>query len=532
MTIIKKRTNKMVKKTIAFTLANLLFICNINYVALSKNIRDKAVVKKVKNNVQFKDELNLWNQLQIDQTLFPVTTIRTGSNSKTEIMFSDGTITRIGSRTSFILLDKKNRTVTVQSGKIWFNVIKKSYGLKIISPSAIASITGTEGFVDFSGDLEQENKIYTVKSGDTLLGIARKSLGTKSTITERNNFIKSILDLNPNLVKNKNLVYKGDKLIINKTINIRPDKSDSSFSLGLIEGSSDVFKSDKNGESIGEAQKVKEGELLVLKGGKFSVQDLYGTLEIPKGMVVVRGGSFQMGGDGESDEKPVHEVIVRSFYIATNEVTQQEYKSITGSNPSNFIGDNLPVENVSWWDSIKYCNKKSLNEKLPIAYNEKTGELLDAEGNITKDITQVVGYRLPTEAEWEYSAKGGNKSGNYIYSGDNSIESVGWYGYERSDKTTHAVGSKNPNEIGIFDMSGNVSEWVFDSYVSDTYKKTNKNNNVNPYFSSIKLDSPRVYRGGSWDYNNLYQRVFTRSGTNPNYKRENIGFRIAKNISF
>ncbi|MFN4150713.1 MAG: formylglycine-generating enzyme family protein, partial [Candidatus Sericytochromatia bacterium] len=250
--------------------------------------------------------------------------------------------------------------------------------------------------------------------------------------------------------------------------------------------------------------------------------------DLPKGMIEIKGGSFKMGGDGESDEKPIHNVDLNSFYIGKYEVTQSEYKSIMGKNPSSFLGDNLPVENISWWDAIKYCNKKSLSEKLPVAYNETNGQLLDSNGNITSDITKVVGYRLPTEAEWEYASRGGNKSKGYKYSGSNLSEEVSWYGYEKIDKKTHPIGTKKSNELGLFDMSGNVSEWVYDTYISDAYRKIK--DNKNPYFTSLKPTDYRVYRGGSWNYIEMHQSVFNRSGYIPEYKGENIGLRIARSI--
>lgn len=522
----------MIKKTTQVTLAAILLSQLLNSEVLAENSRHKAIIKKIKNQVEFKYDANTWNQAKLNQVIIPVTSIRTGPASRAEIMFSDGTATRVGSSAFFTFLDKQNRAVNVQSGKVWFNVKKKSYGLKIYSANAVALITGTEGFVDFSGSIKQENETYTVKTGDTLTKIAKTFLGDKATGAEAKSFIQEILDLNPIIIKNRNLVYPGDKIIIKKTTNITLDKSDSSFSLGLIEGTSDVYKADSKGELSGEAQKVKEGEVLTLKGGNFSRKNISDMLNIPKDMVIVQGSSFQMGGNGESDEKPVHDVNIGSFYLSKYEVTQSDYKSLMGNNPSRFTGDNLPVETVSWWDAIKYCNKKSLEEKLPIAYNETTGELLDADGKPTKDIAEVIGYRLPTEAEWEYATKGANKSQNYLFSGSNNPESVAWFGYDASGNTTHAIGSKTSNEIGLFDMSGNVSEWVSDSYISDAYNKINSNNNTNPYFAPLKPDAHRVYRGGSWDYLEMYQRVFTRSGTDPNYKGENIGFRIAKNITF
>lgn len=515
------------KKKINVILTSFLFISIFNTQALAKNLRSKGTIKKVQNQVEFKNEVSPWEKLIVNQVIFPVTSIRTGVNSKVEIMFYDGSITRVGSRTFFTLLKKQNRAIKVQMGRVWFNVRKKSQGLKIYSPNAVAAITGTEGFVEFSGNVEQENNIYIVKEGDNLSNISRKLLGNKAPKTEINNYIQELVSLNTELIKNKNLVYTGEKLITKKTTKINLAKSDAYFALGLIEGSSNVSKAGKNGEETGKVQKVKEGELLTLKGDNFVIKNLDSAF--PKGMIPVKGGSFQMGGDGESDEKPIHTVDISTCLIGKYEVTQADYKSLMKKNPSTFVGDKLPVENVSWWDAIKYCNKKSLQEKLPIAYNEKTGELLDINGKTTKDITDVVGYRLPTEAEWEYTAKGGYKSANYKYSGSNSIDDVAWYGYEIADKTTHPIGSKKPNELGIFDMSGNVAEWAYDTYISDAYKKTKSNN---PYFNSTNSDDYRVYRGGSWDSIEKNQYIFNRSGYLPEYKSNNIGFRIAKNLSF
>lgn len=510
------------------TLATFLNINTFNsYAAQSKQ---KATIKKIKNQVEIKFDDNSWSKANINQEITPVTSIRTGPLSKAELMFSDGTITRIGSKAFFTFLDKQNRAVKVQFGNIWFNVKKKSQGLKIYSSNAVASITGTEGFVEFSGTIEEKDEIYVVKSGDTLNGVAKRLLSKTQEKISLEEFIEKILKLNPSVVKNKNLIYPGNKLVITKEIKIN-SKSDDYFAIGLIEGTSDVFKSDNKGEADGAAQKVKEGEALTLKGDKFEVKPLGDLLKIPKDMTIVKGGTFKMGDvNGESDEKLVHDVNVNSFFISKFEVTQADYKAVMNQNPSTFIGEKKPVDNVSWWDAIKYCNKKSISENLPVAYNELTGELLDAQGKVTKDITEVVGYRLPSESEWEYASKGGFKTENFTYSGSNTLSDVAWFGYESSDKTTHDVGTKKSNELGIFDMSGNVSEWVYDSYLSDAYNQIISNNsNTNNYFS-FGNKGYRTYRGGSWDFLPMYQHVYTRSGTDPNHKDRNIGFRIAKNI--
>lgn len=229
--------------------------------------------------------------------------------------------------------------------------------------------------------------------------------------------------------------------------------------------------------------------------------------------VKVEGGTFMMGSnDGGSDEQPVHQVSVSSFYIGKYEVTQKEWLEVMGSNPSNFKGDDLPVEQVSWYDAVDYCNKRSVKEGFTPCYSG-SGTSISCNWNAN-------GYRLPTEAEWEFAARGGTKSKGYTYSGSNDIGSVAWYD-NNSGRNTHSVGRKSPNELGIYDMSGNVWEWCWDWY--GTYSGTSQNNPTGSTSGSC-----RVLRGGSWNYYGGLCRVADRYGNGPVLRNYNLGLRVLR----
>ena len=213
-------------------------------------------------------------------------------------------------------------------------------------------------------------------------------------------------------------------------------------------------------------------------------------------MIKVEGGTFQMGSndsDAKDDEKPVHSVMVNSFYMGETEVTQVLWKAVMGSNPSFWKGDNLPVESVSWNDCQKFIRK----------LNQKTGR----------------NFRLPTEAEWEYAARGGNQSNGYKYSGSSNIGSVAWY-TDNSRGKTHAVKGKSPNELGLYDMSGNVWEWC-----DDWYGNYSSASQTNPKGDSSGSD--RVLRGGSWFSFARGCRVSNRYFSDPDGRSNSNGFRLA-----
>ena len=235
-------------------------------------------------------------------------------------------------------------------------------------------------------------------------------------------------------------------------------------------------------------------------------------------MIEVTGGTFQMGSNyGDEDEKPVHQVTVSSFLIGKYEVTQAEWQEVMGTNPSEWKGDNLPVENVTWFEAVDYCNRLSSREGLTPCYSG-SGESITCDWSAN-------GYRLPTEAEWEFAARGGNQSNHHVYSGSGTIGSVAWYESNSSDRT-HSVGSKNKNELGIHDMSGNVWEWCWDWYDSGYYAKSP---GLDP--RGAGSGSCRVLRGGSWNYDDYYCRVANRGNYyGPVLRFNDDGLRLARAI--
>jgi len=243
----------------------------------------------------------------------------------------------------------------------------------------------------------------------------------------------------------------------------------------------------------------------------------------PDGFVRINGGTFTMGSPtsepGRDSDEVQHQVTVSSFYMGKYEVTQKEYQEIMGTNSSYFKGDNLPVEQVSWFDAVEYCNRLSQKEGLTPAYTiSGSGDNRTVTWNLNAN-----GYRLPTEAEWEYAAKGGNGSpGNYTYAGSNNIDEVAWY-EENSTGSTQDVGTKKPNGLGLYDMSGNVSEWCWDWYDKDYYQNSPQTDPI-----GASSGSYRVLRGGYWYYSAVYVRSANRDNVDPNYRDDSIGFRLVR----
>ena len=216
-------------------------------------------------------------------------------------------------------------------------------------------------------------------------------------------------------------------------------------------------------------------------------------------MVGVKGGAFTMGATAEQgsdfypNEKPTHSVKLSNYYIGQTEVTQALWEAVMGYNPSHFKGKDLPVEQVSWDDCQKFI----------AALNSLTGKT----------------FRLPTEAEWEYAARGGSQSKGYKYSGSNTIDKVVWYS-DNSAYQTHSVRTMAPNELGLYDMNGNVWEWCKDIF--DNYSSSSQSNPTGPITGNY-----RVYRGGSWNSLANFCRVSHRSCHTPDRRLNILGFRLA-----
>jgi sulfatase modifying factor 1 len=248
-------------------------------------------------------------------------------------------------------------------------------------------------------------------------------------------------------------------------------------------------------------------------------------------LVFVEGGTFKNNNSNYAGEG----MTLSNFYIGKYEVTQKEWAEVMGSNPSGFKGDNLPVEMVSWYDAVEYCNQRSLKEGLNPFYNIDKNKKDPNNNNENDNIKWIVtiheganGYRLPTEAEWEYAAGGGQASKGYIYSGSNNADEVAWYwknagnkpltgnwnwpAIENNRNQTKSIGIQKPNELGIYDMSGNVREWCWEWHGD----------------SDSRTGSYRLVKGGGWmgDVSNneiSFRGKFDANGFGPDQ-----GFRVVR----
>lgn len=328
--------------------------------------------------------------------------------------------------------------------------------------------------------LDTSNLTFTAESGN-------RSFSVKSNTSWSVSSDKSWCSVSPTSGKND-----GDVLVVVQANNSTEERT-----------ATVTVKAGSITRTLAVSQKGKEASSPSSQNRTFTV----GSVTFK--MIWVEGGTFTMGAtssqgtDYDEDERPTHSVTLSSYSIGETEVTQALWKAVMGSNPAYFIGNQRPVECVSWYDCQSFIRQ----------LNSLTGE----------------NFRLPTEAEWEFAARGGNKSLGYKYAGSNSIGSVAWYydncyikGEYSSDYGTHNVGTKLANELGLYDMSGNVREWCNDWYSS--YSSSSQRNPTGP-----STGSDRVFRGGGWSIAARGCRCTYRSYYEPTHGSDSyaIGFRLA-----
>jgi len=239
--------------------------------------------------------------------------------------------------------------------------------------------------------------------------------------------------------------------------------------------------------------------------------------EVRPSLVKVPKGSFRMGSpageSGRNSNETQHRVtLTTDFWMAESEVTQMQYRNLMGNSPSSFTGDGLPVERVSWFDAVAYCNALSVKESLTPCYQISGPAVRWADG------VKCTGYRLPTEAEWEYSTR---SPATTLYAGSDSVDGVAWY-RTNSANSTQEVKTKNANGRGLYDLSGNVWEWVWDWYQSD-YQTLESTDPIGPPETRT-----RVIRGGSWFDPATFARVAQRDNNVPASRYDHVGFRFVR----
>ncbi len=234
-------------------------------------------------------------------------------------------------------------------------------------------------------------------------------------------------------------------------------------------------------------------------------------------MALIPAGNFEMGdaaASNEPNERPSRTVSLSPFYMGKTEVSQELYQSVMGENPSHTKGDSRPVENITWYEALEFCNALSRRDGYTEVYTDITG-------NLNADFT-ADGYRLPTEAEWEYACRAGTSTAYYTGPSKADLEKAGWYS-GNANGTTHDVRGLQANSHDLYDMHGNVFEWCWDRYAADYYQQGVNNNPLGP-----ESGEERVCRGGSYFVFEYGCRSTFRSMLAPQYKSRDIGIRLVR----
>jgi len=268
-------------------------------------------------------------------------------------------------------------------------------------------------------------------------------------------------------------------------------------------------------EGYSQGKRAVAEDILEVNVKASEVRYIPSDVEVKFEMAVIPPGAFLMGSrKGERDERPVHEVTLDGFMIGVREVTQQQYQDIMNTNPSHFKSSVNPVEQVSWEMAVLFCNKLSEFSGFNACYDEDTWEC-----NYSRN-----GFRLPTEAEWEYACRAGSTTEYHTGNNLAALSSVAWL-HENSDGSTHPVGIKAKNNWGLYDMHGNVWEWCNDWYDENYYVDSPRFNPTGPETGKFK-----IMRGGGWIYYPKPARSAFRGYEKPQYRFDYIGFRVVRRL--
>lgn len=427
------------------------------------------------------------------------------SKIRNEVRYNDAAIFDLKGNVKSCTI-KENSSVT----KLTFN-----RNGKLISSSPLYILTHDASGKVLSSKRGNRVTYYTYDSQGRVISekdkdgdISTFEYNSEGQITERKSEsidftyrIQSIDSCGNWIIKKSSTYYKTDNLLLDIFINFDLENNDDSVISRTIE-----YYSTTSSTSSTPSTTNKPSTTTTTKASYTPSKQTFTVNGVSFTMVRVEGGTFTMGAtseqgsDAEDSEKPAHQVTLSTYYIGETEVTQELWEAVMGSNPSYFRGAKRPVEQVSWDDCQEFIKK----------LNEKTGET----------------FRLPTEAEWEYASRGGGKSKGYKYSGSNDLDAVAWY-QDNSGLVSHNVATKQSNELGLYDMSGNVRECCLDWYGKKYYSKSPQ---TNP--KGANSGEYHAARGGSWGISASCCRSSYRDYGTPDYRSYYVGLRLVLSESY